>query len=68
MGFPGGSDIKESTCDAGDPGLITTRSVRSPGESNGHPLYFSCQENSMDKGAWWAMVHGVAERQKRLSD
>ena len=35
---------------------------RSPGEGNGYPLQYSCLENSMDRGAWWARVHGVAKR------
>ena len=38
------------------------------GEGNGTPLQYSCLENSMDRGAWWAAVHGVAKSQKRLSD
>ena len=58
--FPGGSDAKESACNAGDPGLIPG-SGRSPGEGNGKPLQYSCQENSMDGGASWATVHGVAK-------
>ena len=41
---------------------------RSPGEGNGNPLLFSCLENPMDGGAWWAAVHGVAKSQTRLSD
>ena len=49
--FPGGSDGKESTCKAGDPGSIP-RSGRFPGEGNGSPLQYSCLENSMDRGAW----------------
>ena len=57
--FPGGSNAKESTCDAGDPGLIP-RSGRSPGAGNGYPLQCSCLENSMDTGAWQATVDGVA--------
>ena len=65
--FPGGSDDKESACDAGDPGLIP-RSGRSPGEGNGYPLQCSCLENPVDRGAWWATVHGVAKSQTRLSD
>ena len=50
-GFPGGSDCKESTCSAGDLGLIPG-SGRSPGEGNGNPLQYPCLENSMDRGAW----------------
>ena len=42
-------------------------SGRSPGVGNGNPLQYSCLENSMDRGAWWATVHGVAEGQTRLS-
>ena len=49
--FPGGSDSKESACNARDPGSIPG-SVRSPGEGNGNPLQYSCLENSMDGGAW----------------
>ena len=57
VGFPGGSDGKESACNAGDPGLIP-RTQRSPGEGNGNPLQYSCLENPMDRGAWWTAVHG----------
>ena len=49
MGFPGGSDGKESACNAGDPGLIPG-SERSPGERNEYPLQYSCLKNSVDKG------------------
>ena len=67
MGFPDGSDGKESASDAGDlssiPGLR-----RSPGEGRGYPLQYSCLENSMGRGAWWATVHGTAESQTRLSN
>ena len=59
-GFPGGSDGKEFACNAGDLGLIAG-SGRSPGEGNGNPLQYSCLENSMDRGAWWATVHRVTE-------
>ena len=59
-GFPGGLDGKESTCNAGDLGLIP-RSVRFPGEGNDNPLWYPCLENPMDRGAWQAAVHGVAE-------
>ena len=50
---------KESACDAGDPGSIPG-SRRSSGEGNGNPLQYSCLENSMDRGAWWATFHGIA--------
>ena len=57
-GFPGASEVKASACNAGDLGLIPG-SGRSPVEGN--PLQYSCQENPMDRGAWWATVHGMAE-------
>ena len=60
MGLSGSSDSKESACNAGDPGS-KPESGRSPGEENGYPLQYSCLENPMDRGAWWAMVHGIAE-------
>ena len=59
-GFPGVSDGKESACNAGDLGLIPGLG-RSRGEGNGNPLQYSCLENPMDGGAWWATVHGVTE-------
>ena len=58
MGFPGGSNSKEYACNAGDLGLIP-RLGRSLGEGNGYPLQHSCLENSMDRGAWQATVHGL---------
>ena len=61
-GFPGGSVGKESDCNAGDPGSIPGLE-RSPGEGNSNPLQYSCLENPMDGGAWWATVHGVAKGQ-----
>ena len=67
MGFPGSSDGKASACNAGDPGSIPG-SGRSSGEGNGNPLQYSCLENPMDGGAWWATVHGVATSRTRLSD
>ena len=70
MRFPCGPDSKEFVCevgDVGDTGLIPG-SGRSPGEGNGYPLQDSCLENSMDRGAWRATVHGVTENQTGLSD
>ena len=58
MGFPRGSDGKESACNAGDPGSMPGLG-RSPGEGNGDPFQYSCLENSMERGAWWATVCGV---------
>ena len=58
-GFPGGSDGKASAYNAGDLGSIPG-SGRSPGEGKGYPLQYSCLENSRERGAWWATVHGVA--------
>ena len=52
--LPCGSDDKESACHAGDPGL-NPGLERSPGEGNGYPLQYSCLENPMDRGAWWAI-------------
>ena len=66
-GFPHGSEVKVSACNAGDPGSIPG-SGRSPGEGNGNPLQDSCLENPMDREAWWATVHGVAKSRTRLSD
>ena len=65
--FPGGSNAKESACNAGDPDLIPG-SGRSPGEGNGNPLQYSCLENSMDREAWQGIVHGVTKSQTQLSD
>ena len=67
MVFPGGSVGKESTCNADDPGSIPGWG-RSPAEGNGNPLLYSCLENSMDRGAWWSMVHGVNKSRTQLSD
>ena len=58
--FSGGSDGKESACNAGDLGPIPG-SRRSPGGGNGNLLQYYCMENSMDRGAWWATVRGVTE-------
>ena len=67
LGFPGGSDGKESARNAGDPGSIPG-SGKSPGEGNGNPLQYSCLGNPMDRGTWWATVHGVTKSQTQLSD
>ena len=69
LGFPGGSDSKESTCSAGNLGSIPGLG-RSSGEGNEYPLQYSGLENSTDRGAWWATVQGVAKSQtqtERLS-
>ena len=65
MGFPGGSDGKESACNAGNLGSIPG-SGRSPGEGNGNPLQYSCLENPMDRVG--PTVHGVAKSWTQLSD
>ena len=70
MGFPGGSEVKNLPAnaeDAGDMGLIPGLG-RSPGEGNGNPLQYSCVENSMDRGAWQATVHGVAKESNTTLD
>ena len=67
MGFPGSSDGKVSACTVGDPGSIPG-SGRSPGEGNGNSLQYSCLENPMDGGAWWATVHRVTKNRTRLSN
>ena len=56
-----------SACNAGELGSIPG-SGRSPGEGNGNPLQYSCLENPMDGGAWWATVHGVEKSRTRLND
>jgi len=60
QGFPGGSNGKESACNAGN--LVSVPGIgRSPGEGNGNQLQYSCLENSMVRGAWWATLHGVTK-------
>ena len=66
MVFPGGSDSKESGCNAGDLGLISGLE-RAPGEGNGHIHKYSCLENPMDRGSWWAVVSGVPKSWTLLS-
>ena len=67
LGFPCSSVGKESACNAGDAGSIPVLG-RSPGEGNGKPLQYLCLENLMDRGAWWAVVHGVIKSWAPLSD
>ena len=67
LGFPGGSEVKASACKAGDLGSIPG-SGRAPGEGNGNPLQYSCLENPMEGGAWWATVHGTAKSCTWLSE
>ena len=64
---PSGSVVKVSACNVGDLGSIPGLG-RSPGEGNGNPLQYSCLEDPMEGGAWWATVHGVAKSRTRLSD
>ena len=59
QGFPGDSVVKNPSASARDAGS-TPGSGRSPGRGNGNPLLYSCLGNPMDRGAWWATVHGVA--------
>ena len=59
--------VKKSSCNTGDPGSIPGLG-RSPGEGNGNPLQYSRLENPLDKGAWWATVHGVSKSPTRLRD
>ena len=56
----GGSVVKNSPANAGDSGSISGSGI-SPGGGNGNPVHYSCLENPMDRGAWWATVHGVIE-------
>ena len=67
LGFPGGSDGRESTCNVGHLGLIPGLG-RSPGEGKGYPLQYSGLENSRDRGPWQTTLHEVSKSQTRLSD
>ena len=67
MNLSGGSDGKESACNAGDMGLILG-SGKSPGGGNSDSLQYSCLENSMDREDWQATVHGIAKSWTRLSN
>ena len=69
LGFPDGSAGKGTTCNAGDTGDVglIPGLKRSSGEGNGNPLQYSCQKNPMDRGAWWAIVHGVTKESDTTS-
>jgi len=66
-GFSGDSVVKNLPANAGDTVSIPELG-RSPGEGNGNPLQYSCLENPMDRGVWWAAVHGIAKNWTQLSD
>ena len=76
--FPGGSEVKASVHNAGDLGLIpwsgrspgegNSNPLRSAGEGNSNPLQYSCLENPMEGGAWWATDHGITKSRTQLSD
>ena len=66
LGYPGGSDGKESVCNVGDLGSIPGLE-RSPGGGHGNPLQYSCLENPMDRGAWGATAHGVSKSHSVMS-
>ena len=68
--FPGGTLVKNLPVNAGDTentGVIPGSDISSGG-GNGNPLQYSCLENLMDRGAWWATVHGFAKSQTRFGD
>ena len=67
LDFPDGSALKNLPANAGDTGLIPG-SGRPPGGGNGNSLQYSCLENSVERGTWWATVHGVAKSLTLLSD
>ena len=69
MGFPGGTMVKNLPANAGDAEDMSSApgAGRSPGVGNGNSLQDSCLKSPMDRGAWWAAVHGIAESQTRLS-
>ena len=70
LGFPSGAVVKNPPANAGDTGDVGSipESGRSPGGGNGNPLRSSCLENSMDRGAWRATVHGVPKSETQWSD
>ena len=68
MGFPGGSVVKNPPANAGDTGDkgLIPGSGKSPGEENGNPVQYSCLNNPVDNGAWWATVHGIAKSEMHI--
>ena len=66
VNFPGGSVVKNLPVNAGDVGSILG-SGRPPGEGNGNPLQYYCLENPMDRGVWWATVHGITKVRYNLA-
>ena len=70
INFPGGAIGKETACNAGDARTLSliSGSGRSSGGGNGNPFQYSCLENSIDRGAWWATDHGMAKSWTRLSN
>ena len=67
LGFPGGSVVKNPLANVGDIGSVPGLG-RFPGEGNGNPLQYSCLGNPMDRGTWWAAVHGITKSRTRLSN
>ena len=67
FGLPWWLSGKETTCNVGNEDSIPWLGI-SPGEGNGNPLQYSCLENPMDRGAWWATVHGITKNRTRLSN
>ena len=65
MHIPGGSVLRNPAANVGHAGLIPG-SGKSPGEGNINPLHYSCLENPMDRGSWWAIVHRVTKSQTKL--
>ena len=67
MGFPGGSVVKNLPANTGD-AISISGLGRCPGGGHGNPLQYSCLENLMDRGGWWATVHRVTKSQTQLRD
>ena len=67
IGFPDGSNAKESVCNVRKPSSIPGLGI-SPGEGNGNSLQCSCLKNSMDRGTWWTTVHGVTKESDMMNN